>query len=161
MLMKNRIDNRRAGFSLTELTVSVSIIAIITASLLISQVRRMPTLRLNRAVNQVSTDLRLARMQAASANTDVEVTFNNAQESYSIWVDRNRNGTKDTGEIDTKSLRDLPDQNLWAHPTTGTFHPNGTFTSSASYSYIGISAPEAGYKYVYVLPSGQIDPHNL
>ena len=168
--MKNSRDNRRAGFTLTELVVSVSIIAVLTASLIVSQVRRMPVLRLNKAVNMVSTDLRLARMQAASINTDVEVTFNNAQESYSIWVDRNHNQAKDVGEVERTlfSDMDLSDQNLFAHPATGVFHPDGTFTSNPSnpdsgqvFSYIGVSAPKAGYKYVYVLPSGHIDAHDL
>jgi prepilin-type N-terminal cleavage/methylation domain-containing protein len=149
------------GFTLVELMVAVAIIAVITLSAAASIIRRMPDIRLTRAVDQVSTDLRLARMRAASLNAPVQISFNNDADTYTVWADKNRNQSKDAGEVETFSLDVAPNQNMWAYPTTGTFQPDGTFETASSYAYIAVASPDAGYKYVYVFPSGQVDPHNL
>jgi type II secretory pathway pseudopilin PulG len=148
-----------AGFTLTEFVVATAVMVALATTVVTTMVRRLPQLKLDRAAAHVTTDLRLARMQAASMNTDVTVTFNSSASRYSIWIDRDRDGEKSDGEIEMKKLDIDPAQDLWAYPNSGTFHPNGTFTSDSSYSYIRIANPAVGEKLIYVFPSGQIDPY--
>lgn len=158
---KDTARKMRSGFTLTELMIAVAIIAVMTLGVSASIIRRMPDIKLTRAVNQVSTDLRLARMRAASLNAPVEVSFDNAASTYTVWADANRNGTEDAGEVEKFELDVDPDQLLSASPQTGTFQPDGTFESANAYAYISIASPDAGYKFIYILPSGQVDPHKL
>jgi prepilin-type N-terminal cleavage/methylation domain-containing protein len=153
-----RAPGRRAGFTLTEIVVTLGIMAVVSSVAAFNIINRMPQYRLEQAQYQILGDLRNARMEAVSRSANCQFTFNNSARTYSIWVDRNGNGQTDTGELSVKSLAKLPGIALYAWPMSGTFKPNGTFNCNSSYGYVSVSSPH-GYRYVYVFPSGQIDPY--
>ena len=151
----------RKGFTILEVMVSVGIVGVLALVATPGILKRLPHHRLNRASWQVYSDLQRARMQAVSDNTTVRVTFDNAADEYTIWVDADRDGNVDHGEESTRALRDLRNADLYAYPETGIFRPNGTVEGDYYYWYIRVHVAPAGYKYVYVFPNGHIDPYNL
>jgi prepilin-type N-terminal cleavage/methylation domain-containing protein len=155
----NGLSGSTAGFTLTEIVVTLGVMAVVSSIAAFNMLSRMPQYRLEQAQYQILGDLRNARMEAVSRSANCQVTFNNAARTYSIWVDRNGNGQTDSGELSVKSLARFPNINLYTWPLSGTFKANGTYTCSSSYGYISVSS-SYGYRYVYVFPSGQIDPYN-
>jgi prepilin-type N-terminal cleavage/methylation domain-containing protein len=146
-----------SGFSLPELIVSVGVMGLVSAGIVTTVFNRMPTYRLEQAAGQLLTDLRRARMLAASRNLDARITFNGERKQYSIWTDLNGDGDQDSGEVEMKSLEGNQQLGMWTYPDSGTFHPNGTFSSGWSYGYIRVYMPKAGYRYIHVLPSGHVN----
>jgi prepilin-type N-terminal cleavage/methylation domain-containing protein len=150
----------RSGFSLTELLIVVAVATLLSSIGVASIVGRLPNYRLEQASWQLIGDLRSARMEAVAKSTRATITMNTSQRSYSVWVDANRNGSVDTGERTERSLADIPGVQMYCYPNSGTFLPQGTFESSYLYWYIAVWNSAAGYRYVYIFPSGQIDPYN-
>ena len=103
------------------------------------------------------TDLRLARMRAVSANAPAEVTFNAETLQYTVWVDADGDGNRDESETEVTAIDIDENLQLYCLPLSGTFQANGTYESSKDYTYITLFNPSVGYRYIYVLPSGQID----
>lgn len=95
---------RDSGFSLAELVIVVTIIAIVAGIGLPNFISFLPRIRLNGATRQIMTDLMVARMNAVKFATTSRVTFNGT--SYTIWVDQDRDGAVDAGESTTKSITD-------------------------------------------------------
>ena len=150
----NRMPSGKAGFSLVELMVVVSIAAVAGAFSMSGM--ESFTRALHKApIDQVLGDLRLARAMAASEKRDVQITFNDYAHQYSIWVDRNGNGNVDSGEAELTIL-DSGDTSLFSCPNTGTFRPDGTFVAGNSLLYVGVITP-SGYTSLYISPSGQTD----
>ncbi len=153
--MKHSQGNR-SGFTLVEMMVTVSVMALVGGLLTYNMIGQAPRVRLEQAQYQLMSDYRAARMEAVSRGVNVQITVNGSARTYSIWVDANRNGSTETGETKTKSLPPTEGLSMWAYPTAGIFKPNGTFQSSYLYQYVSLSSP-AGYRYVYIFPSGQVD----
>ena len=164
MLLENagnamkRMGHLKQAFTLLEMVIVVALISVITAIAVSNIVGRMPTYRLEQASWRITSDLRAARMNAVSKSTDVVVTFDTSAKSYTIWTDADKDGAVDSGEQVTKSLSDIAGITLYTYPSTGTFKPQGTFSSTYYYWYISVNT-SAGYRYVYVFPSGQVDPY--
>ena len=148
----------RRGFSLVELMIAVAILGLVAVMTVPEVVRRMPRMRLDKATTQLYSDLRLARMQAISFNTRVQVRMFPTSRTYTIWTDRNRDGVVDEGELVTHSLADVPDLTLSGLSSTGTFMPRGTFDPGGFYYwYASVHVRGAGSRYIYIFPSGEVD----
>jgi len=149
-----RMTTGKAGFSLMELMVVVGIVAV-TGTIGMSGLESFKRAMDKSPMEQVLADLRFARAMAASEKRDVQITFNNAAQQYSMWVDRNGNGNVDTGEVEFTIL-DNRGVSLYTSPNTGTFRPDGTFVTGSNMLYVGVTTP-SGYTSLYVSPSGHAD----
>lgn len=156
------VSGNSQGFTLVELVVVAAIIGVVSLVAVTNIARKSPEYRLKNASWQITSDLRLARMEAISQNTEVEIDFNNSQESYSIWVDSDRDGVVDSGEQRVRNLSELSDRvDVWAYPETARFTPQGYMKTTYSYWHIRLYMPNVGYKYVYVFENGHIDPEGI
>ncbi|MEW5734211.1 MAG: GspH/FimT family pseudopilin [Thermodesulfobacteriota bacterium] len=97
--MKRRRDR---GFTLAELVITTAIMAVIAGIGLPNFVEYLPRIRLNGATRQIMTDLMVARMNAVKFACNSTVTFSG--NSYTIWVDRDRDGVRDAGEQTVKNI---------------------------------------------------------
>jgi len=115
------------GFTMVELMVSVSILAILMAIAVPNMLANMPTTQLNGAARQVLGDLMWARSKAVSENNQFVVTFPN-NTSYIILDDNNKNGTADAGEwTRTQNIQtNFADVALTKTGANPVFSPRGT-----------------------------------
>lgn len=148
---------RRQGFTLVEIMVTVSVMAIISGIVTFNIVQQLPAWRLKQAQYQILSDFRKARMEAVARGIDVRVSVNTGAETYTLWADRNRNGSADEGESTTGSIADIGGVAMGCYPSVMTFKPNGTMTSAYYYQYIYVYNAYQ-YRYIYSFPSGQVDP---
>lgn len=81
-MMKRR--EREGGFTVMELLIVVSIIAISTSIAVPTFVSWAPKFRLNSAADNLEKNLMLARISAISQNYDVVVKFFESQRKYSV-----------------------------------------------------------------------------
>ncbi len=122
----------RNGYTLTELLVVLSILAIVAGlggNWLSSQI---PVYRLNGATRLIRADLVSAKMGAVSQGNEFRVMFDEPFQ-YTILDDDNNNGKQDVGEpAESKDLRnEYPGVSLDAnnHPI---FHPRGIASNLAT-----------------------------
>ncbi len=80
------------GFTLVQLLIVVSIIAILSAAAVPGLVNWLPAYRLSSAARDVLSALELARLAAIRENAGVAVTFTPANGSYLLWVDNGEGG---------------------------------------------------------------------
>jgi type IV fimbrial biogenesis protein FimT len=90
--------HNQKGFSLIELIVVITIIAIAVGITIPVYSSMKPKLRLNGAARQMQGDLMRARMQAISQNNEFRLSFSDDNHQYYIWVDVNGNGAPDSDE---------------------------------------------------------------
>ena len=144
-----------------EMMVTLSVVVAVTGVAISATSSRMHHHRVSDIRSQLHADLRMARMQAASTKTDVQLTFSNTDQEYSFWVDTNANGIEEADEVTVTTLESDTDVTLWAYPSEGTFRPNGTYVTSYHYTHIMVYNPEMGeYQYIHVFPSGEINLYN-
>ncbi len=153
-----RGGRRRPGFSLVEMMIAISILGLVAVLTVPEIVGRMPRLRLEKAVSELYSDLRMARMQAISFNTRVQVRVLPSTRTYTIWTDKDRDGQVDEGELVSKSMADVRGLTLTGLNYTGTFQPKGTFDPGGFYYwYAFVNVQGAGGRYIYIFPSGEVD----
>jgi prepilin-type N-terminal cleavage/methylation domain-containing protein len=102
--------NNNKGFTLTELTVTIAILGIMSAISIPSFFSWLPRYRLQTSVRHIYDDLNMARSRAVRTNADIGIEFNTSNENYRIFIDANQNQTFDTGDtvISTGTLeRDI------------------------------------------------------
>jgi len=74
-----------AGFTLVELLIVIAILGIISAFAVPNYINTvLPQYRLREAARTVTTDLRLARMNAAATNVQYRLAFNPGAETYQL-----------------------------------------------------------------------------
>ncbi|MGD9872878.1 MAG: Tfp pilus assembly protein FimT/FimU [Kiritimatiellia bacterium] len=146
----------KRGFTLMELMIAIAIMVVIMAYGGFNFVKMAPKRRLSGASFDITTALRQARMRAASGNTTAKVTF--AGNTVTVWVDYDKDGVADAGESYTKTIDSKI--TFTKYPDTGTFNSRGMFESSYLYMYMTLYLANAGYQYIYVFPSGQVEMYN-
>lgn len=89
----------RLGYSLVELMIVISIIAVMSGYGMLSFQRILPHIRTDKASSRLAFQLQLARSEAIAVNQMVYVELNPSTNIFSTWMDLNRNGSKDVEEI--------------------------------------------------------------
>jgi Tfp pilus assembly protein PilE len=90
--------SRIAGFSLTELAVSVAVLMILTAIAIPSLMSSFRTYQLNDAAARLSDLLKFTRFEAVRRNTLVTLQIKQNVNDWNVWTDSNNNGTLDPTE---------------------------------------------------------------
>jgi type IV fimbrial biogenesis protein FimT len=86
------------GFTLTELTVTLALLGIMSAISIPSYFSWVPRHRLQTSVRQIYDDMNMARSRAVRTNADIGIAFNTSNETYRIFEDDDRDQTYDSGE---------------------------------------------------------------
>jgi len=86
------------GFTLTELTVTIALLGIMSAISIPSYFSWLPRHRLQTSVRHIYDDMNMARSRAVRTNADIGIEFNTTNETYRIFIDANQNQTFDTGD---------------------------------------------------------------
>ena len=95
-----KLFKSRKGFTLTELTVTLSILSIMTAISIPSYLSWLPRHRLQTSARQIYDDLNLAKIRAVKDNIVAVAKFSQLNNNYSIFLDAN--GTWSVDATETK-----------------------------------------------------------
>ena len=97
----------KKGFTMAEVLVTISILAIMAAISVPTFISWLPTHRLQTSARQIYDDLNLAKMEAVKRNTDVCVVFYPATEKYTVFVDKDGSGNLNSGDITLQSKNNV------------------------------------------------------
>ncbi|MEO7986477.1 MAG: prepilin-type N-terminal cleavage/methylation domain-containing protein [Gemmatimonadales bacterium] len=97
------MHHARRGFTLIEALVVVTMIGIMSA-IVIPRFRVSEATNVRQAARQLAGDLELARTRALSTTSMVRVVFNTAAQSYSGYLDNNRDGAFAQSVTETNAL---------------------------------------------------------
>ena len=79
--------HRNSGFTLTELMVTIAVIAILASLAVPNFIGWLPNYRLQTGAEEIQSTLQLTRMTAIKENATAIVSFNTANETYQATVD--------------------------------------------------------------------------
>lgn len=96
-----------SGFSIVEVMVVISLIAILSAIAVPNYIGWLPKYRLSTSARDVLSDLEYARATAIKANASVIVEFDTVNNTYRLWVDNGALTNKDNWiqDGDERTLR--------------------------------------------------------
>ena len=125
--------NNIKGFSLIEILICTVIIGIMAHLIAYSLTSNRAQYRLNGAIQQVSWDLRTARMQAIKRAQNVIVAFMNDHQ-YVIGPDINNNAILDVDEGEIKDIQKKSRSVSFSEPLPPTlmFFPGGNSNNSTN-----------------------------
>jgi type IV fimbrial biogenesis protein FimT len=86
------------GFTLTELTVTLALLGIMSSISIPSYFSWLPRHRLQTSVRHIYDDMNMARSTAVKTNADIGIQFIPSNETYRIFIDANQDQTLDTGD---------------------------------------------------------------
>lgn len=127
-MTRTQLVSQRAGFTLVELMITVVVIGLVARVATVNMIREMPRYRLTSAATQLAWTFRALRMRAISQHHPVTVTFTN-NHVYTVWTDRNDNGSSDSGEVQTIDISGAYRGVQLASTTNPIFNPTGTVTN--------------------------------
>ena len=81
-----KIMRTNSGFTLTELMVTIAVIAILASLAIPNFIGWLPNYRLRSGAEEIHSTLQLARVRAIKDNATATVTFNTANETYQASV---------------------------------------------------------------------------
>ncbi len=99
--MGNKAYISYKGFTLIEIMIAIAIMAIIAGIAIPNYIEWSMGARLRSAVNDLSSDLAMARLRAIKSSAKVGVIF--AADGYQVFIDDNDNNTLDSGEVILRS----------------------------------------------------------
>jgi len=142
----------RNGYTITELLVVLSMVAIVAGlggGWLSSQI---PAYRLNGAARLIRSDLLSARMQAVSEGNEFRVIFDEPFQ-YIILDDANNNGRQEADEpVESRDLREDYQGVSFDANNNPIFHPRGIASNLATISL----SNAAGEKSITVSMTGRV-----
>ena len=155
--VRTRTQCRHAGYSLTELIIAVSILAILglLANPNIMAMRRRHNL--DEAVSRLVSELRVARAQAVSESSAVVVGLDTMARTLTLKIDRNANGTYESDEQSVVTISNSRGVSITSTLSQGVFRVHEGFTCSEGYWKIGVSSQGAEQEFVYVFAGGQVE----
>ena len=86
------------GFTLTELTVALAVLGIMSAISIPSYFSWLPRHRLQTSVRQIYDDMNMARSMAVKNNTTAVAIFDISNDTYTIFLDTVENWAYDSSE---------------------------------------------------------------
>jgi type IV fimbrial biogenesis protein FimT len=92
---------RHSGFTLIEIMVALAIFSILATIAVSGLVNWLPRQRLGAAARGILAAVEKARLAAIKQNTSIGLAFNNAGESYTVWIDNgDGGGVSDNAALD-------------------------------------------------------------
>ena len=150
----------KKGFTLPEVVVSLSIIALMATIAIPTYISWLPRHRLQTSVRQIYDDLNLAKMTAVRTNIVAVAIFYPASNTYSIFLDKSDplNYALDASDIQIKSGVPLEkDVNLYETTTGGnTFAFNNRGLLFTGAGQVHLKNPNALYLGVDLNAAGNI-----
>ncbi len=149
------------GFTLAEVAVTLSILAIMAAIAVPSFISYLPKHRLQASARQIYDDLNLAKMEAVKRNADVFVKFYPATEKYTVYLDSDNSGTLNAGDTALKSNVTLENRvNMsgtnFTNATIG-FNNSGMISDAANAGcYVEVTNPTGIRMRIQVIITGYI-----
>ena len=117
------------GFTLLELMVVVALVGIMAAIAAPSMRKTVPRMKLRSAAEQLANDLQFARLKGISGNYKTQILFDTAANTYTRYLDTDRDGTLgEAGEADI-TARTMPSGIAFTIASTVanvTFDPTGS-----------------------------------
>lgn len=168
---------RRAGFSLVELVVFLTIVGV-TLGVLIPRIRPSARSKVDQAALQLVNDLDVSRTRALATRSLVWVTFSQSPDSYLGYLDSNRDGTIAKTAAEAEALRGsgartLPDGVTFGRGSAPALTPGdpvipalkrveftsrgfGTVAGASANIYLQSDTDGGAVSAVMVLPSGAV-----
>jgi prepilin-type N-terminal cleavage/methylation domain-containing protein len=140
-----KLFKSRKGFTLTELTVTLSILGIMTAISVPSYFSWLPRHRLQTSARQIYDDLNLAKIRAVKDNIVAVAKFSQLNNNYSIFLDAN--GTWSVDATETKIRENASFE-------------NGVSIANITFPFNTIGFNNRGMLPTGAAPGGQIDLTN-
>jgi type II secretion system protein H len=100
------VHHARRGFTLVEALVVIMMIGVMSA-IVVPRFRVSNATKVRQAARQMAVDLELARTRALSTASRVRVVFNTVAQSYSGYLDNNRDGVFAQNAAETNALGGL------------------------------------------------------
>ena len=85
-IQEMEIMHKNSGFTITELMVTIAVIAILASLAIPNFLAWLPNYRLRSGAEEIQSTLQLARITAIKENSTVTVDFNTANETYRAFV---------------------------------------------------------------------------
>lgn len=93
-----KIFKNRKGFTLTELSVTLGILSLMSAISIPSYISWLPRHKLQTSVRQIYDDMNLAKIRAVKDNTVAVAIFSQLNNNYTIFLDANGSWSVDATE---------------------------------------------------------------
>lgn len=98
-----RIPDKK-GFTLVEVMVVIAIVGIVAVIAVPSMTGWRSDRQLRGAINNLASDIQLARLKAIREAEVVSVVFDTTNNGYTLHLDPNQNGTLDAGEQSVRAV---------------------------------------------------------
>ena len=149
---------KKNGFSLLELMIVITVMAIVSAFAIPKVGQYLAERRLNGAAQTMMAHLMLARQKAVSQNNAFKVFFNTNHHGYTILDDDNGDGSITTGEaVETKDIQTDYYDVTFSASADPVFSSRGTaFGTTVTLT----SARTGGSRYVKVASTGRVKIDN-
>lgn len=115
-----------------EIMIALAILSVLLGYTFMSVRGAMISGRVERGASRLAFQLQQAKSVALSNNQTVEVELDTGTNEYTVWVDGDRDGTRDAGEVETVELVDPGDAQLTSTWSSAMFNSYGQFLTSAS-----------------------------
>jgi len=140
-----------------EAVLVTSLISALGVVAVISYFSRGESYYLHHAVEDMASHLNRARAMAVSEFRYVDVEFDAANGVMNVTGNRYENdGSLQSTVTETHPIAENPAVSYVTPSNTGTFTPQGTFTSADNFWKVDFYVNGVAHGYVYVFPSGQV-----
>lgn len=150
----------RQGFSLVELIVVVSVMAIVTGFCVFGYLERADRTKLEGATSSIVSELRLAKMEAISKGINTDITLPVSSLYLQKESDLDGNGSISADEKELVKIQHATEVTVTPSGAGASFTGSGMFTAASLPWFVTVTSPRANHKYVYVFASGLVEKYD-